>query len=99
MMTKEAVILHNWSVVATGGSYTAPECRSFCLQGEVFGHSRFPEGSSIVTSRIVGVSGRVIKTHSGSKYCLGRIDLGYRKFLRGIRPDWNWRKPITFIKA
>jgi len=89
-------IIRNWEVVVSNSNpYMAPELINPRLKGNVFGHPKFPDGSSVITSPIVGAAGRVVDTYSGSKYRLGNIEPGYRKHLRKIRPDWNWREPIT----
>ena len=52
------------------------------------------KGRHIVTSYIVDVEGREVKTKSGSTYRLGKIDPNYRKWLKTDRPNWDWRNPI-----
>ena len=91
---EDMVRLENWSVV-TRNPYMAPEVSRPHLAGIAHGHRRRPEPHSVVTSRIVEVSGRIITTWSGTKYRLGKIDPEYRKALRNIAPNWDWRKPIT----
>jgi hypothetical protein len=91
--------LNNWSTTTRDEDpYTPPECKSTCLQGNVFGHPNFPDGDHVITSRIVSTNKRIITTYSGHQYRLGNIDPKFRRLLRKIRPEWNWRKPITAIK-
>ena len=89
--------IDNWSTTDTIGPYDAPELSRLRLHGMVFGHPRFPDGKEVRTSSIQNVNGRVIKTRN-SIYKLGRIDPGFRKFLKIERPKWDWRKPITIIE-
>jgi len=46
--------LHNWSVGSDDwDGWTAPECLPRHLQGEVYGHPGFEDGSTITTSQIL----------------------------------------------
>jgi len=56
------------------------------------------EGKAICTSPIKSIEGRVITTHSGSKYLLGTIDPNFRQMLKEQRPEWDWRNPIQSMK-
>jgi hypothetical protein len=47
--------LKDWSVTSRGSEFTAPELRIPCLQGEVYGHPRFEDGTLVVTSGIKGI--------------------------------------------
>lgn len=89
--------INNWSVIISPGcdTYTPPECLSTSLHGLVDNHPKLGENVWISSSPITNVNGRVIQTLSGSEYILGRIDPEYRKVLRKIRPNWDWKKPIT----
>ncbi len=57
---KPTVTLREWSICARN-PYQPPEVPPR-LQGLVFGHPRHSDGSKIVTSHIVGVSGRHVET-------------------------------------
>ena len=67
------MILKNWSVVDFY-DFKAPEVdTSHCsLKGEVYGHPRFCDGDSVVTSRIISIVDKLdykeITTRSGSVY-------------------------------
>jgi hypothetical protein len=89
--------LENWSTTSQSDAYTAPECLEIILQGNVYGNPKFRDGDHILTSCIVSMVGRVITTYSGSKYLLGKIDPKFREMLRKIRPNWDWRNPITTV--
>lgn len=63
--------VNNWKIVLSGNDYTAPECRTFHLQGEVEG---FDEGRYMTTTPIIAQKnckiGTVLVTYSGSLYLL-----------------------------
>jgi hypothetical protein len=70
--------LNCWSVtIYDEGVYSAPELRTFHLQGLVSEHPDFEEGHHITTSRIVGKVGEDIITRSGTVYTLGDVDPKY----------------------
>ena len=94
---KDAIRIDNWSVCPfrSYDPYTPPEAIKRCLCGDA-DHPRIGTGT-IITSFIVGFKGRIIETHSGSKYYLGSINKEYRKWLKVVRPNWDWRKPFTDI--
>ena len=93
------VILQNWRCVSCSyNPYLAPELRGLSLTGNAYGHPKFEDGKNIRTSAVVLVDGRVVQTRSGTRYLLGRVDPDYRKYLRKIRPDWNWRQPLRMEK-
>ena len=75
--------LKNWSVTQNGDNFfTAPELISYCLEGEVYGHPRFNDGDSVVTSRITEVNDKgdhkEVVTRSGSVYELYKEDVDPR---------------------
>ena len=88
------ILLNNWSVVVKGGLYDAPELQTYHLKGEVTGHPLLPDGEHVMTSYIVCCRDRIVTTNSGNSYRLGKISTAYRKALKAIKPDWNWRKPF-----
>ena len=89
--------INNWSITGSADPYKAPEQVRRCLRGVVDNHPCLGKEKSITTSSIKNVSGRIVYTSSRSIYQLGKIDPGYRKFLKKIRPNWNWRNPITIL--
>ena len=98
-MSKGIKIRH-WSVVGDNSNpYNPPELRTAHLQGNVYGHPRFPDGTQVRTSAIKDVKKRTVFTQSGSKYVLGNISSRYREWLHENRPNWNWRKPITIYNS
>lgn len=74
------IILENWSTVSGGDEYTAPECRTLNLHGEVYGHPRFEDGKVIVSSEISKINCRFVTTRSGSLYWLGKPDPNFVKW-------------------
>jgi hypothetical protein len=81
------MILNNWSVVSDPDPYLAPELRTRCLQGIVYGHPLHHEGTRITTSPIVSIDPfeETITTKSGSVYCLGFVDPKYEAQFLGAR--------------
>lgn len=72
------ILLENWSVgMRLSNSYQAPEQGIPALQGNVYNHPRFEDGTFITTSRPVSLDEHVI-TRSGSIYTLGVIDYHYK---------------------
>jgi len=99
----QAIRLDNWSTTVDPNPYLAPELQELCLQGTARNHPRFGE-ARVRTSPIVrastGITGnRFVWTRSGSCYYLGKIDKGFREWLRKNRPNWDWRKPITIQES
>ncbi len=93
------VRLENWSVTTRQANlYRAPELRTICLQGKVFGHPKFKGEEYITTSPIMEAEGQIVKTKN-TTYQLGGIDPGYREWLRKERPDWDPENPVTVIKV
>ena len=74
--------LENWSINTTGSLYQAPETAVTHLNGEVYGHDRFPEGHGITTSAVVSSEGNLVMTYSGSTYLLGDPSEDYVKWCR-----------------
>ena len=54
-MKKPIVTLENWYISSTGDPYTPPEAVSLILNGDAYGHPRFPDGHTITTTSVVGV--------------------------------------------
>jgi len=96
MLQTNEVIIQNWRVVMGGDAYTPPECRTIKLNGEVYNHPSFPDGSNVTTSRIEKVEGRRVKTYS-RWYNLGDPDPEYVDWCEenGIDPP-TWENPIRF---
>jgi hypothetical protein len=85
----ENVILRNWSVRGYNNTpYTAPECQRFCLHGEAYGHSHFPDGSAIETSPIQASAKKLVRTRN-TVYILGEPDVSYMLWCEenGIKID------------
>lgn len=72
--------LENWSVTARPTDpYQAPELWGSCLRGDVKGHPKLGD-TEVTTSLIKNVNGRIVTTHSGSIYELGKVDEDYVKW-------------------
>lgn len=71
--------LKNWSVFGAGNEFLAPELKTPHLQGNVYGNYRFPDGTYVNTSRIVGIEDKgthkEVTTASGSVYELHKEDV------------------------
>lgn len=75
--------LDNWALVSIPDPYKPPETMKQYLHGEVSGNPKFVNGSSITTSRFVGITRKDGKyygrTNSGSLYELGHVNPEYEK--------------------
>ena len=89
--------MQNWSTTGTGDLYTPPEMQKLALQGKVYGHPRYKDGTLLVTTPIETVKGRQVKTRN-THYVLGRIDPTFRQWLKKNRPKWDYKNPITVHK-
>jgi hypothetical protein len=92
--------LTNW---ATGrpkftSPYLAPEVAGLCLRGVVTGHPRKPDGSRIITSRVVQVRGRHVKTESGNWYRLGDPSEEFLEYLASEGRTFDPEAPIKVVK-
>ncbi|MGQ0622831.1 MAG: hypothetical protein ACT4QA_23490 [Panacagrimonas sp.] len=64
--------LELWAVVHRENCYTPPELCRPRLNGKVYGHPRFDDGTVVTTSDLVGISNGRVVTASGSIYTIGR---------------------------
>lgn len=95
----KAVRLERWGVVLNGNVYQAPECQARALQGVVYGHPKKPDGTSVQTSAIVGVDGRLVTTSSGTTYELvGEPDDDYAAYLRGAGLRFDPENPTVNVE-
>lgn len=86
-MTKDEknMILECWSVTQKEcDPYVPPEARNVYLQGSVFGHPKFPDGTFIRTSHIVDVDDRMVTTARGSVYTLGAVSQEYLEWCERV---------------
>lgn len=80
---KPSVRIENWSFQQTGDAYTAPELRSRCLVGTVYGHPRMKDGSEIQTSEIVKINKKLRRVFTvNTAYSLGTVDPKYEAWAR-----------------
>lgn len=94
-------ILKNFALCkAKGNPWLAPECMPNVLCGNVYGHSRFEDGSHVETSTIMEVRGRIVKTYSGSEYRLvGTPKKEFRAWLREKGIPYNGKNPLRGLEA
>ena len=88
-----SLTINDWSMIrSVDNPYQAPELATNRLHGkvEICGKTKM-----IRTSTVLSAEGRVATTASGRRFRLGRINPEYRRFLRTVRPDWDWRNPIS----
>lgn len=95
-MTMDPIRVDEWAT-APANPFRAPENGAgLILTGRVApgADPRRPEGSTISTSPIVAVEGRVVTTKSGTRYRLGRIAPAFRRWMREQGIAWDSREPI-----
>ena len=87
-LRKPRAILRNWAVRVMADAYTAPECITTFLAGEVYGHPDFKDGHRIYTSHVEHrgkfEDGDTVETQN-TRYILDGICPHYKK--------WNDLKP------
>jgi hypothetical protein len=74
--------LENWAIAYdTDDPYLAPELRRCYLAGEIYGSSKFKDGTNILISNIVDCieEKEEIITLSGNRYKLGKVKEEYEK--------------------
>ena len=81
--------LDNWAIVDNSTPYIAPELIRKYAVGNVYGHSKYPDGHSIRTSSLVEINlkQRYVKTASGSKYKLGKMKPEYAAYRRSLKKE------------
>jgi hypothetical protein len=77
--------------------YAAPEIVGLSLRGIATGHPHKPDGSRVITSRIVEVSGRVVKTESGNYYRLGEPSEAFLLYLESEGRVFDPEAPIKVV--
>ena len=76
--------IENWQMVANFDPYKAFEMQTAHLQGNVYGHEEFDDGTFVTTSKIIDLdiqNGRA-STGSGSEYLLGQPNLEWMSWLK-----------------
>jgi hypothetical protein len=82
--------LEKWGVsYRSGDLYLAPEVNPVCLVGY-----RDNDPRPVITSPIVEVNGRIIRTQSGSTYFLGEPSPEYLAYLESIGYPYDEENPI-----
>lgn len=93
-MSGEPVILRNWSVIRTGNPYMAPELHSMCLHGRAENHPEFAPGTTVTTSPVVSVEGRMVKTRTRLYELEGEPAAEYRAFIESKGLAYDERNPL-----
>lgn len=76
-MINDIITIEDWNI----SFYRDPTCENPWLNGEVYGHPRFADGTPVQTTNIVAVDklNSLLITKSGSRYRLGSVDEYYDK--------------------
>jgi hypothetical protein len=86
--------LKDWSVVARAVPvYIAPELSANCLGGTLV-----DSGKEIVTSTIVGVQGRIIRTRNSIYELIGPPEAAYAQYCERIGRTIDDKQPIAMVK-
>jgi hypothetical protein len=94
LATKPTVKLDDWLMrTPTGDGYTAPEVLHSIAASTVVGTR--PDGKSIRSSSIVKITGRLVETRN-TIYQLGRINRGFRAWLRKEGNDYDPKHPLKW---
>lgn len=82
--------LNNWSVGAS--VYDPPELKVIRLMGTL------ESGKKIITSPVVEVTGRAVRTASGSVYLLGDISPDYHQWMQENNMPYDHEQPIKAVQ-
>ena len=80
----------NWEVVGARHQRVRPQFAGGCLSGLPANR----DGKSIRTSPVVAAAGRIVTTHSGSRYILGEPMEAYVDWLRGLGVELDDENPL-----
>jgi hypothetical protein len=95
MVKNRFIHITNWSLISDNDPWTAPERSGLRLMGTVKGHPDKPDGSDIVTSKIITVKGRRCTTATGNEYELvGDPCAEYMNYLSEIGVAYDPVQPI-----
>lgn len=70
--------IKNWNIITTGTEYTAPECRSMLICGQIYRDPRFEDGKRIITSMIKQIEDLgdiIIAKTENSEYLLQKSEM------------------------
>ena len=84
MASVNMIKIENWRMISNPDPYKPPEMQTICLQGFVYEHPRFADGTFITTSCLMDLdipNGKT-STHSGNKYILGQPNIDWIKWLK-----------------
>jgi hypothetical protein len=85
-----AINITNWSVGSD--AYDAPELKVIRLMGTL------ESGKRIITSPVVDVAGRSVRTASGSVYLLGDIAPDYLQWMQENNMPYDHEQPIKAVQ-
>jgi len=74
--------LESWAMIRDDSDpFKAPEIRSMCLTGYVYGHPLFEDGTKVTTGAIenMDTATTTVTTRSGNLYMLGEAHPEYEK--------------------
>lgn len=98
--------IEQWSVVRPPDDwFRPPEAATVCLNGLIYGHPRFKDGTCVTTAPMVDADGtRITVAGSSSELTerydvlLGQVHPEYRAWLKENRPDWDPENPVTIFR-
>jgi len=87
--------IYDWSVV--GFESNNIDTKRIYIEGiiKIKNKKGIYKDKKIITSSLIKINNRVIKTRTNKLYKLKNINKEYREFLRKNDPSWNWKNPIT----
>lgn len=85
-----AINITDWSV--GNSAYDAPELKIIRLMGTL------ESGKKIITSPVVEVAGRSVRTASGSVYILGDISPDYHQWMQENNMPYDPEQPIKAVQ-
>ena len=88
-------LIENWRCVSDPLEESIPrQLKSTYIEGFVYDHPAFEDGSFIRTLAIVLAKKKLIFTASGEIYALGKVDPIYKTFALEALPTWDENEPI-----
>ncbi len=81
----DTVKLDNWTIVAGGDGYQAPEVAVAAISGIVTGHPLHDDGKRVRISSPVQYENGTLTTYGGTRYRLGEPDPAYESAFPGAK--------------
>lgn len=94
--------LEDWFIGWNAGQeYVAPEFRTKCIAGRIYGHPFIEDGTDVKVSLsgLAKSKGRVITTKMGEVYELGKPEPGYRQWLQRENVPYDDANPIKLVET